>query len=163
MSPVQWSAFAAKWGILIKAINPEPMWEAAPFNKVSPLSLQPELQTNMMQDLSAIINWVQRHKCGTAYCQCVNCWTGATYCQFCFPMPLLEWPKLWKGEGEGYYHLYAKHNDPDMNNYSWLVSMAWLVNMDISLCTGEHTVIHYMSKYISKGEEQTATYQQMMH
>ena len=77
-------------------------------------------------------------------------------------MPLLEQPELQKGEGEGYYCLYAKHNDPDMNNYSQLVSMAWLVNMDISPCTGEHAVIHYMSKYVSKGEEQTATYQQMM-
>ena len=162
MSPAQRSAFAAKWGILIKAVNPEPMREAAPFNEVSPLSLQPELQTNTMQGLSAIINRVQRHKCGTAYCQRVNRRTGATYCRFRFPMPLLERPELRKGEGEGYYRLYAKRNDPDMNNYSRLVSMAWLANTDISPCTGEHAVVHYMSKYVSKGEEQTATYQQMM-
>lgn len=162
LSDAQRQVFANQWGIVIQALNPEPQRRAAPFEERSPLSLPRELQTNNVRYLSAILNRVQRHTCATSYCLRVNSNTGESYCRFHFPVEVSDSPELRKPPGSTYFRLFPARNDPAMNNYSRLLSMAWQANTDVNPCTGRHAVVHYVSKYVTKNEEQTVSYKDMM-
>lgn len=77
-------------------------------------------------------------------------------------MELREGSVLRKPHGISYYRLYTIRNDADINNYSPLVSMAWSANADVNPCTGLKAMVEYISKYVTKGEEKTMGYRDMM-
>lgn len=162
LSDAERQLFAGRWGMIIQGLNPEPQRRAAPFEERSPISLPPDQQSNSVGRLSAILNRVQRHTCATSYCLRVNRRTGETYCRFHFPMDLSDSPVLRQPQGSTYYRLFPVRNDPAMNSYSRLISMAWQANTDVSPCTGRQAVVNYVSKYVTKNEGQTVPYKDMI-
>ena len=162
MSAAERQTFAEQWGIQVKAVNPDPSRQRPPLGEAPPLSLAPEYQLNTFGHLSAVVNRVQRHVCGPSYCLRQHRSRGHTYCRFHFPIPLQERPELRKPDGVSYYRLCAVRNDEHLNHYSPLVSLAWLANTDVNPCTGARAMIEYISKYVTKHEEKTATYADVM-
>jgi hypothetical protein len=154
--------FSQFWEGLITAMNPTRPPHAPPDAERMAIQLPPEEQENTFSYLSQIVNRVQRHKCTKEYCLRRNKTTGQTRCRFHFPMRSRDHGILERPIGSSYYRFFPIRNDPTLNAYSRIVSMAWLANADISPCTGTKALLRYMSKYITKPEEKTLSYKEMM-
>jgi helitron helicase-like protein/uncharacterized protein DUF6570/PIF1-like helicase len=155
-------AFARFWGIHIIAINPEPSRQPPTHTERPVMQYSPEEQQNTLEQLSALVNRVQRHVCSDCYCRRMNRVTKQIECRFHFPMKIRMDPVLDKPIGSTFYRMYPPRNHEFLNAYNPLVSMAWQANIDIAPCTGRKALLEYLTKYVSKPEPGTQSYRQMM-
>ncbi|KAI0121499.1 ATP-dependent DNA helicase PIF1 [Hypoxylon sp. NC0597] len=79
-------------------------------------------------------------------------------CRFFFPREPREAPAIVEKEGRSWYTFEAERNDTHLNQFSRMVSLCWLANIDISPYTSVQAVINYAAKYCSKGETPSTTY-----
>jgi hypothetical protein len=154
--------FAKWWALYISAWNPEPRHGAHRMDEIAAIALPVDGQENRVSHLSGILNRVQRHQCSEAYCLRKGKDTSNVYCRFHFPWPLRDEPDLAKPAFSKFYRLHPCRNDPNLNCYNRLMSMAWLANTDVNPCTGSRTVLEYIAKYVSKPEKKTGTYKEIM-
>lgn len=50
----------------------------------------------------------------------------------------------------------SAQNNFFLNNYNPIFTIKWLANVDISFCTNQKAMLHYVSKYCSKAKFKTA-------
>ena len=56
----------------------------------------------------------------------------------------------------------TKRNDPYLNSYNSTWILGWRANMDFQPVLSPHAAIAYISKYVSKAETQSKTYQDIL-
>lgn len=168
-SPPPRENFAHIWGFHVSAFNPEPR-RRMDQDEGNPLALRPlDMQSVSFRWLSQIINRCQRHKCSPAYCLRRNKRKAREAkehgrdppepeCRFGFPRPLCDRAELITLPGKTWWSFQAQRNDPWLNQYSRIITFAWLANTDISPCTSVEAVINYAAKYCAKAENKTASY-----
>jgi hypothetical protein len=131
--------------------------------EIAAIALPVDGQENRGSHLSGILNRVQRHQCSEAYClrkdkdtdwQCLL--------PVSLPWLLRDEPDLAKPGFSKFYRLHPCRNDPNLNCYNRVMSMAWLANTDVNPCTGSRSVLEYIAKYVSKPEKKTETYKEIM-
>ena len=153
-------AYLAYWGAKVFALNPDTNDTPAPRHPTSKAFIE---RSNTLAELAAILNSCQRHtNCMTAYCKRINRVTKREGCRFGFPFPYIDAPRLIQREGSSYKTYEPIRNDSHMGKYNPAVTMAWLANTDISPCTDEGAVIHYLAKYCSKAETKSKKLLELM-
>ena len=55
-----------------------------------------------------------------------------------------------------------KRNDPLLNSYNPTQLLGWCANMDFQPVLSPHAAISYISKYVSKAESHSKTYQEIL-
>lgn len=160
--------FANEWGLVLSAEDPSAKIQTGSQQRIIQESARTVLSSgshelrNTFATLSSIVNRVQVHDCGTAYCQRKDRETGEIYCRFRFPFPETEIPYLAKPPRCSYYRFYPIRNRADLNPYNRTISLSWLANIDLAPTTGKQAVVNYVAKYVSKNEVQSITYQEMV-
>ncbi|XP_034239367.1 uncharacterized protein LOC117644210 [Thrips palmi] len=117
--------------------------------------------TNLQEDLSQLINRVQRHtKCSEKTCKTKN-GKKLTKCKYNFPFELNETSRLIIEDGE-ITDMIFKRNDPLINKLNkWLIQ-SWRANIDISPIYNETSIYHYIAKYASKCESKSIEYSEIL-
>ena len=83
-------------------------------------------------------------------------------CRFRFPQDLRELTELVQKEGESLPEFLTKRNDPLLNSYNPTWILGWRANMDFRPVLSPHAAISYISKYVSKAETQSKSYQDIL-
>jgi hypothetical protein len=65
-------------------------------------------------------------------------------------------------EGEALPEFFTKRNDPLLNSFNPTWMLGWRANMDFRPVLSPHAAISYISKYVSKAEGQSKTYQNIL-
>lgn len=141
-------------------MNPQPNREV-PAGEGNALVMRP--QDLSYQELSDIINRVQRHKCTEVYClrrrrMPSGRLTDNKVCRFYFPRQLHEMAIVTNDLNPVHLIFDGARNDTRLNNFNRLIALAWRANRDISPCTSQHAVINYIAKYASKAETKSESY-----
>jgi hypothetical protein len=128
--------FKTFWDRIITAVNPFPEEDPnTPLLGQNPCNLERDSLSNTKQELSDLLNWVQRHtKCVPGYCQVKQKVPGQEEPQIvcCFDYPMQHC----QNEGIGHdsktrVHFEPRRNDPLLNNYNAAMILAWRANIDI--------------------------------
>ena len=152
--------FLAHWGPLATAINPD---AALPPASVHPCSRPFEQRANTKRDQTEILNRCQRHtKCTPQYCFRKKKGSNDRVCRFHFPRKHQDSPTVSNETNPKWQTYAAARNDSLLNTYNPAFIMGWVANTDVSLCTDQKAVLHYIAKYCSKAEIKSAKLQDMV-
>jgi ATP-dependent DNA helicase PIF1 len=151
--------FVGFWDLLVSTWNPKPTHPPAP---VHPSSRAFTTLSDTQQELVELINRVQRHAKCSSYCLRRDKTTREEVCRFRFPQDLHDLTELVQKEGESLPELLTKRNDPFLNSYNPTWMLGWRANMDFRPVLSPHAAIAYISKYVSKAESQSKTYQDIL-
>jgi ATP-dependent DNA helicase PIF1 len=151
--------FVTFWDKLVSTWNPKPNHLPA---RVHPASLPFTALSDTQQELVELINRVQRHAKCSSYCLRRDKTTRQEVCRFRFPQDLRELTQLIQKEGESWPEFLTKRNDPFLNSYNPTWILGWRANMDFRPVLSPHAAISYISKYVSKAETQSKTYQDIL-
>lgn len=155
--------FATVWGFHIVARKPCPDMPPPMDGEMPPMQAADDQIENTAEFLSKLVRRVQTHKCN-AYCIRKKKGTDTLMCRFRFPFDLQERPQLKKPEGSSFWRLYPQRDatDQNINQYDATCLLGWLANIDIAPCTGAEALMQYLSKYCSKAEKASISYQSML-
>jgi len=118
---------------------------------------------DVQKDLGLLLNKVQRHtKCSMDYCLRVNRTTRKMECRFKFPAEMKDTALLQKSEITNEYEFFPERNDPLLNKFNKLMIQLWRANIDISPVISKRVLLAYLTKYISKSEKHSATFDELM-
>jgi ATP-dependent DNA helicase PIF1 len=151
--------FVAFWDHLVSTWNPKPTHPPAPTH---PSSRPFNTLSDTQQELVELINRVQRHAKCSSYCLRRDKTTREEVCRFRFPQDLRDLTELVQKEGESLPEFLTKRNDPYLNSYNSTWILGWRANMDFRPVLSPHAAIAYISKYVSKAETQSKTYQDIL-
>ncbi len=119
--------------------------------------------TNMLRKLIELLNHFQHHtRCTLSYCQRKIRETDELTCCFHFSwseQSLLE--VSCKMNSNHYVYLFA-WNDALLNSYNITMTMKWMINMNLSLCTNQTTVMHYLIKYCFKIKKKSESFKSLL-
>lgn len=155
---------AQRQGIHISAINPDTERQFAPSIRGAIHSSSSEID-NTLEFLSDVLNRVQKHKCNS---YCLRRRNGQAledtnlYCRFHFPKEFRTVASVSKSENLKFFTFSAARNDHYLNAYNPLFSMAWRANTDFTPCTSAKAVLHYISKYCTKAEVSTQSFNDLI-
>lgn len=111
-------------------------------------------------DLDRLLCGVQRHsRCG-AHCIRRDRRSGRETCRYKFPMAIEPMSRLVKEDGHWKY--IPRRNDDLLQRYNPSVTQAWRGNTDFSAIISRETVLQYIAKYASKGEQPSADFAQIL-
>lgn len=142
-----------------------------PYKGLYPAPIHPcqynlPLTNDLQQDLSFLVNRVQKHTCGS-YClrkkrkQAAN--DTSLVCRFHFPLPVSKETKISKdSDGRWHLNLYRTEADIDTNRYNPLYLQAWRANTDFQPILSLHAVLKYIAKYATKAETASSNLQQLL-
>lgn len=151
--------FVRFWDHLVSTWNPQPTHPPAP---IHPSSRPFTTLSDTQQELVELINRVQRHAKCSSYCLRRNKTTREEVCRFRFPQDLRDLTELVQKEGESLPDFLTKRNDPYLNSYNPTWILGWRANMDFRPVLSPHAAIAYISKYVSKAESQSKSYQDIL-
>ena len=151
--------FVTFWDPLVSTWNPKPTHPPAP---IHPSSRSFTTLSDTQQELVELINRVQRHAKCSSYCLQRDKTTREEVCRFRFPQDLHDLTELVQKEGEPFPEFITKRNDPLLNSYNPTWILGWRANMDFRPVLSSHAAISYISKYVSKAESQSKTYQDIL-
>jgi ATP-dependent DNA helicase PIF1 len=151
--------FVTFWDHLVSTWNPKPTHPPAPAH---PSSRAFSTLSDTQQELVELINRVQRHAKCSSYCLRRDKTTREEVCRFRFPQDLRDLTELIQKEGESILEFLPKRNDPLLNSYNPTWILGWRANMDFRPVLSPHAAISYISKYVSKSETQSKTYQDIL-
>lgn len=151
--------FVIFWDHLVSTWNPQPNYPPAP---IHPSSRPFTTLSDTQQELVELINRVQRHAKCSSYCLRRDKTTRQEVCRFRFPQDLRDLTELIQKEGESLPEFLTKRNDPYLNSYNPTWILGWRANMDFRPVLSPHAAISYISKYVSKAETQSKTYQDIL-
>ena len=151
--------FVTFWDHLVSTWNPKPTHPPAP---VHPSSRVSTTLSDTQQELAELINRVQWHAKCSSYCLRRDKTTKEEVCRFRFPQDLRDLTELVQKEGESLPEFLTKRNDPLLNSYNPTWILGWRANMDFRPVLSSHAAISYISKYVSKVETQSKTYQDIL-
>src|SRR6185437_5635287 len=107
---------------------------------------------------SQVLNKVQIHSCTKQYCIRLNKRTKERLYRFYFPRPNAFEAKITREMNPKHWIYIEKRNDKLVNYFNRILTIFWLTNTNIALCTDINTVINYIDKYCSKAEKSTESY-----
>jgi ATP-dependent DNA helicase PIF1 len=151
--------FVTFWDALVSTWNPKPNHPPAP---IHPSSRAFTTLSDTQQELVELINRVQRHAKCSSYCLRRDKTTREEVCRFRFPQDLRDLTELVQKEGESLPEFLTKRNDPLLNSFNPTWILGWHANMDFRPVLSPHAAISYISKYVSKAEGQSKTYQDIL-
>jgi hypothetical protein len=151
--------FVDFWDPLVSTWNPKPSHPPAP---IHPSSRKFNTLSDTQQELVELINRVQRHAKCSSYCLRRDKSTKDQVCRFRFPQDLRDLTELVQKEGESLPEFLPKRNDPLLNSYNPTWMLGWRANMDFRPVLSPHAAIAYISKYVSKAEKQSKTYEDIL-
>jgi Helitron helicase-like domain at N-terminus/Domain of unknown function (DUF6570)/PIF1-like helicase/DNA helicase Pif1, 2B domain len=171
--PAQREAFAGLWGNHVSAMNPE-LARRQNEDDGNPLRVRPQDHPGLTFTwLSQIINRCQRHACSTSYCLRVSAQKQrearaqgapdpAKECRFFFPRASRARAELVQRPTAKWFSFEAQRNDEWLNQFSPILTFAWMANTDISPCTSPEAVVAYAGKYCTKAEQKTKSYAELV-
>ena len=151
--------FISFWDPLVSTWNPKPTHPPAP---IHPSSRAFTTLSDTQQELVELINRVQRHAKCSSYCLRRDKTTRQEVCRFRFPQDLRDLTELVQKEGESLPEFLTKRNDTLLNSFNPTWILGWRANMDFRPIISPHAAISYISKYVSKAESQSKTYQNIL-
>jgi ATP-dependent DNA helicase PIF1 len=151
--------FVTFWNHLVSTWNPQPNHPPAP---IHPSSRPFTTLSDTQQELVELINRVQQHAKCSSYCLRRDKTTREEVCRFRFPQDLRDLTELVQKEGEALPEFLTKRNDPYLNSYNPTWILGWRANMDFRPVLSPHAAIAYISKYVSKAETQSKSYQDIL-
>src|SRR5580692_1433760 len=151
--------FAVYWGERIVAHNPDPSRLPDARN---PASLAPANMTNTPDQFAAFLNRLQVHTCRPQYCLRVkHGLDGPPTCRFFYPRKLLPAPVVTKEINNKSWLFAPARNQAILNQCSAAIAMGWMANTDIQPPTSLEALLSYITKYVSKPEKASTSYQEM--
>ncbi|XP_053204723.1 uncharacterized protein LOC128389199 [Panonychus citri] len=105
---------------------------------------------NIDEDLSILLNTVQRHTRHGSHCLRKKRGSNQQECRFKFPQPLSEADRF--ENADGVLKFVPKRNDESMNRYNDFIIQTWRANIDFNIVTSVDLVLNYIAKYVTKGE-----------
>jgi hypothetical protein len=148
------------WDPLVSTWNPGKNEPPAPQH---PSAQDPTTLTDTQLELAQLLNRVQRHtKCIEGYCLRKAKQTGDKVCRFKFPQTLRDITEVVDAQGKSNPEFLTRRNDELLNSHNPLWILGWRANMDFRPILSKEAVVSYISKYASKAEKASSTYQQML-
>lgn len=133
-----------------------------PTEKIHPSELRfSEIKAELKEhDLINILNWVQRHtKCG-GHSLRLDKKTKQFKCRYKFPQKLQSDSSI--EENNGMYQFCPARNDEYITRYHPLISLIWRANTDVSAIVGINGILHYIAKYVAKGEYASCSFVEIL-
>lgn len=119
------------------------------------------LNEHQENDLIELITHVQLHtRCGN-HCLRRNIVTQKIACRYNFPCNMRDEAEV--NDEEGYLRFFPKRNHPLIQRYSPIILKSWRANHDFSPICSLQAVLHYIIKYMLKGETLTKTLQTLLN
>ena len=139
---------------------------------------------NRQQDVSECVSSFQRHSKHTKTCLRISAEDGSSICRFNFPKPIVEQSRLDITKQPGIdpselpmniaesvpelssipsFHasFVSKRTDPLVNNYNPDMIATWRANMDIKLVIDTLLMIAYITKYTTKAERSSTSFDEL--
>lgn len=151
--------FVTFWDHLVSTWNPMPTHPPA---SMHPSSRPFTTLSDTQQELVELINRVQRHAKCSSYCLRRDKTTKEEVCRFRFPQDMRDLTELVQKEGASLPEFLTRRNDPYLNSYNPTWILGWRANMDFRPVLSAHAAISYISKYVSKAETQSKSYQDIL-
>jgi hypothetical protein len=136
-----------------------------PDKNCPPAGIHPSAQLfNTLQDtkkeLAEMLNRLQHHtKCAPGYCEWKKKGSGEIFCRFGYPKTCRDHSELSKDPGRDFVELNTRRNDEILNSYNATFILGWRANIDFRPVISKDAVIAYVTKYASKGETTSSSYQ----
>jgi len=120
-------------------------------------------EENTFRELTELLNRFQRHtRCTPSYCQRKIRGTDELTCHFHFPRSERRLPEVSCEVNSNHRFYLPVRNDALLNSYNATVIMGWMANTDISPCTDQTAVVHYLAKYCSKAEKKSEPFKSLL-
>ncbi|KAJ1518875.1 hypothetical protein ONE63_011522 [Megalurothrips usitatus] len=145
---------------LISAINPDRNCDEP---DTHPCKTRYDDIDNFQEDLSQLLNKVQRHSQHNDHCMRVNRKTKKKACRFNFPKSLQETSTLERIDETGEYEFNPQRNDDKLNKYNEYIIQLWRANMDIAPVISKKALVAYLTKYITKGETNSLALDELLN
>ncbi len=148
------------WGVRVTAFN---LAGELPAAAVHPSSRPFSERTNTLRELTELLNRFQRHtRCTPSYCQRKIRGTDELTCRFHFPRSERPLPEVSCEVNSNHRVYLPARNDALLNSYNATVTMGWMANTDLSPCTDQTAVVHYLAKYCSKAEKKSEPFKSLL-
>ena len=142
--------FVSFWARLVTATNPFPRVDTnVPLMGQHPCRLPNNSLQDTKEELSELLNWVERHKiCRPGYCQVKRNVPGhdepQTFCRFDFPMTPSDEATVGL-DSKRRPRFEPKRNDPLLNNFNVAMILAWRANIDVKPVLSKDAAIKSVS------------------
>ncbi|KAK3921567.1 LOW QUALITY PROTEIN: putative LRR receptor-like serine/threonine-protein kinase [Frankliniella fusca] len=106
------------------------------------------------EDIAALVNTVQRHKCSLRCLKKISSKSKKEpnlTCRHNFPHKLQEESSI-ERNARGHFEFFPKRNDPNINKYMEFILTTYRANHDPTPILPYDGFVRYISKYTSKGE-----------
>lgn len=118
------------------------------------------VNTDILQDLNDMLNFVQKHTKHGPHCLKKNK-NNIVSCRFRYPKAVTTHSSFSVDENNEIYE--PSRNDESMGKYNPYVTSIWRANTDISPVTNSKTASRYIGKYAGKGEIASKPYLSIMN
>jgi ATP-dependent DNA helicase PIF1 len=159
--------FARYWGYHVTAENPEPTRVMQQDEANILTTVHQGNQPPTLDILSRIVNRVQRHGCGPAYClrrrKLPNGHlSDEPLCRFYYPRSHHAEASVTKDLNPKHWTFDGIRNDARLNGFNRTITLGWMANTDITPCTSAQAAINYIAKYCSKAETKSKSYSDLV-
>ncbi|KAF5336454.1 hypothetical protein D9611_006665 [Ephemerocybe angulata] len=157
------------WNSIITASHPSPRGPEdanAPLPGQHPCSIPRQELKHTKQELSDLLEWVERHrKCVAGYCLVKRKVPGqdepTQVCRFDFPMPLRDSPVVGL-DSKRRLRFEPTRNDPLLNTHNRAMILAWRANIDLKPVLSKESALEYAAKYATKAEKNAPTFTDLL-
>ena len=151
--------FADFQGLYMSTINLSITIERPPLEERTPISILASNITNTLQNLTDLLNIVQKHRNYTeSYYLRKKSRTDKISYRFYFPRMLQAAADVSKKINPSNYTFALERNNERLNNYNRVTTISQIANIDIAPYVDARAIINYLAKYASKSEEQSTNY-----
>ncbi len=146
----QLKTYLVFWNSLITVINSE---DALSFATRHSSNVSFFERNNIRFELAKLLNRVQKHiVCTLVYCLRQDKKTKKIVCKFHYFRSKRDVVAVIYDVNLKWLIYSSFRNDSLFNNYNLIISMKWLTNIDVFLCTNFKSILHYIAKYCFKVE-----------
>lgn len=119
--------------------------------------------TNTLCELIELLNCFQRHTwCTSTYCQCKIRETNELICYFHFSWSERSVLEVSCEVNFNHCVYLSVQNNILLNSYNATMIMKWMINMNLSFCINQTTVMHYLIKYCFKIKKKSELFKSLL-
>ena len=119
--------------------------------------------TNMLRELIELLNRFQHHTCCTlSYCQHKIRETDELTCYFHFSWSKQSLLEVFCKMNSNHHVYLLAWNDALLNSHNITIIIRWMINMNLSLCINQTTVMHYLIKYCFKIKKKSESFKSLL-